>query len=105
MKIALAMTALLLGTATAHAADATPEITQASWGYAGERKDVMDDVVKLCANKHTCMFEAINDTFTLTAPHDPSPGNAKGLLVRWKCGEKVRRNQFAEGKAVTLTCD
>lgn len=105
MKTALVATVLILSASAARATDTVPEITQASWGYAGERKDVMDDVVKLCADKRTCMFEAANETFTLTEPRDPSPGNAKGLLVRWKCGEKTRRNQFAEGKPVTVSCD
>ncbi len=76
----------------------------ASWGYAGERKNVKDEVARLCDGKPTCKFVADNDTFAATAPKDPSPGNRKGLLLRWTCRGKEGRDQIPEGKNADLTC-
>lgn len=96
--------ALVLAPVAASAQTATPEITRASWGYAGDRKDVTKDVAQLCAGKAACEFAAANDSFTGAEPKDPSPGNAKGLLVTWKCGATERKNQFAEGRQAKIAC-
>jgi hypothetical protein len=80
------------------------EITQASWGYAGERKNVKEDVAKICDGKPSCKFTVANETFTTAEPKDPSPGNAKGLLLRWKCGESEGRDQIPHDKTAELKC-
>ena len=85
-------------------AQATLSITQASWGYAGERKNVKDDVAKLCDGKPSCKFMVANETFTSAEPKDPSPGNPKGLIIRWKCGETEGRDQFPQNKDADLKC-
>ena len=89
---------------TLHAEDML-KIDKASYGYAGERKDVSDDVVKLCDGKATCKFQVKNETFTSKEPADPSPGNDKGVMVFWKCGTTAHKQQFAEGRAATVDCD
>jgi len=82
------------------------KIDKASYGYAGERKDVSDDVVKLCDGKATCKFPVKNETFAVSkGPADPSPGNDKGVMVFWKCGTTVHKQQFAEGRTATVDCD
>ncbi len=78
----------------------------ASYGYAMERKDVKADVVKLCDGKPSCKFTVKNETFTASAgAPDPSPGNDKGLMVSWKCGDVAHKVQFAEGRPATLDCN
>jgi len=78
----------------------------ASYGYAMERKNVKDDVVKLCDGKPACTFTVKNETFTSSAgPADPSPGNDKGLMVSWKCGDVAHKVQFAEGRPASLDCN
>ncbi len=89
---------------TAASAQATLSITQASWGYAGERKNVKDDVAKLCDGKTSCKFKVANETFTAAEPKDPSPENPKGLIIRWKCGETDARDQFPQNKDAELKC-
>jgi hypothetical protein len=78
----------------------------ASYGYATERKNVKDDVVKLCDGKPACTFTVKNETFTASAgAADPSPGNDKGLMVSWKCGDVAHKVQFAEGRPASLDCN
>jgi hypothetical protein len=87
-------------------AEETFTITGASYGYAMERKDVKDDVAKLCDGKATCKFSVKNETFTTSkGPADPSPGNDKGVMVFWKCGTTAHKQQFAEGRTAALDCD
>ena len=77
----------------------------ASYGYAAERKDVKDDIVKFCDGKPSCKFLVKNETFTLSkGAADPSPGNDKGLMVAWKCGDVAHKVQFAEGKKAKIDC-
>ena len=103
MKRMLLIAAVTLIPAVA-SAQATLSITQASWGYAGERKNVKDDVAKLCDGKASCKFMVANETFTAAEPNDPSPGNPKGLIIRWKCGETDGRDQFPQNKDAELKC-
>jgi membrane-bound inhibitor of C-type lysozyme len=101
----LAVAVALPAMRTAHAQDML-KIDKASYGYAGERKDVSDDVVKLCDGKATCKFPVKNETFAISkGPADPSPGNDKGVMVFWKCGTTAHKQQFAEGRAATVDCD
>jgi membrane-bound inhibitor of C-type lysozyme len=101
----LAVAAALPAIRTLHAEDML-KIDKASYGYAGERKDVSDDVVKLCDGKATCKFPVKNETFAISkGPADPSPGNDKGVMVFWKCGTTAHKQQFAEGRTATVDCD
>ncbi len=77
------------------------DITTASYGYAGERANVKDAVLKLCAGQSSCKFTVKPETFGVA---DPSPGNDKGLIVGWKCGETVHRDQFPGDKRAELKC-
>ncbi len=78
----------------------------ASYGYAMERKDVKADVAQLCDGKPSCSFTVKNDSFTISkGPADPSPGNDKGLMVSWKCGDVAHKVQFAEGRPASLDCN
>ena len=87
-------------------AEETLTIGGASYGYAMERKDVKDDIVKLCDGKATCKFAVKNETFAVSkGPADPSPGNDKGIMVFWKCGTVAHKQQFAEGRTATVDCD
>jgi hypothetical protein len=102
----LGVAAALPTTRAVHAADSPAIHTVfASYGYAMERKDVKDDVVKFCDGKPSCSFTVKNETFTQSkgAP-DPSPGNDKGLLVAWKCGTTDHKEQFAEGRTARVDC-
>jgi hypothetical protein len=92
------------GVATAVAAESQIQVTAASWGYAGERKDVKDDVAKYCDGKSSCTFMVKNETFPAKQPLDPSPGNDKGLMVFWKCGDVAHKTQFAEGRNAVVDC-
>src|SRR5579871_6306615 len=85
----------LSGSAASQAADSstTLQVSAASWGYAGQRKDVKSDVAKLCDGMPACKFMV--NTTTLT---DPAPGHDKGLIVQWQCGETTHRDQFPEDK-------
>jgi hypothetical protein len=83
---------------------ATIQIETASWGYAGQRKDVKSDVAKLCDGKATCTFAVKNETFTLSAPADPAPGSAKGLILVWKCADASKKDQFPENKPAVVAC-
>jgi hypothetical protein len=80
------------------------KITGASYGYAAERKDVKDDVIKYCDGKPSCTFMVKNDNFPSKMPVDPSPGNDKGLMVFWKCGDQTHKTQFAEGRNAVVDC-
>jgi hypothetical protein len=101
----LVIAAALPATRALRAEDAAIQTVFASYGYAMERKDVKDDVVKLCDGKPSCSFTVKNDTFTMSkgAP-DPSPGNDKGLMVAWKCGGANHKEQFAEGRTAKVDC-
>ena len=78
-------------------------VKAASWGYAAERVDVGQDVAEYCDHKTSCRFRVVNESFPGKA--DPSPGNDKGLIVSWKCGEFEHKYQFAQGKIAKLDCD
>jgi hypothetical protein len=82
----------------------TIQIETASWGYAGQRKDVKADVAKLCDSKATCTFAVKNETFTMSEPADPAPGNAKGLIMVWKCADASKKDQFPENKPAVVAC-
>jgi hypothetical protein len=90
--------------APAHAQESTLTVTSGSWGYGPARKIVKDDLAKLCDGKSLCRFMAANETFSGAEPKDPSPGNDKGLIVQWRCGERTYRDQFPEGKFAELAC-
>jgi len=81
------------------------EVTRASWGYAGSRKDVRDDLAELCRGRSSCSFVVNNQLFALHPPSDPSPGDDKGLIVTWKCGGTLRKYEFAENRKAILACD
>jgi hypothetical protein len=107
LGIGLILAAALPHAGSARAAD-QPSISTvfASYGYAMERKNVKDDIVKLCDGKPSCKFTVKNETFTASAgAPDPSPGNDKGLMVSWKCGDVAHKVQFAEGRPATLDCN
>ena len=91
-------------TARALAADATIQTVFASYGYAGDRKDAKDDIVKLCDGKTSCQVLVKNESFPTKQPLDPSPGNDKGLMVKWSCGDTSYQTQFAEGRKATIDC-
>ena len=76
----------------------------ASYGYGQNRKDVKDDVAKLCDGKASCKFKVANKTFPSKDPADPSPGDDKGLMMAWKCGDTQHKEQFAEGRFAKLSC-
>lgn len=96
---------LLVSPIAAQAADPQLQITGASYGYAMERKDVKQDVAALCDGKPACSFLVKNETFTSKQPADPSPGNDKGLMVFWKCGDVAHKTQFAEGRKAKVDCE
>ena len=90
---------------TAFAKDAaTMQITVGSWGYAADRKDVKADIAKMCDGKASCTFMVKNESLGLTDQTDPSPGNRKGLMIYWKCGETLHKDQFPEGKNAVVKC-
>jgi N-acetyl-anhydromuramyl-L-alanine amidase AmpD len=88
----------------ARADDAKIQTMFASYGYAMNRKDVKDDVVKYCDGKPACSFKVTNENLASHQPLDPSPGDDKGLMIAWKCGDAVQKYQFAEGKDVKISC-
>jgi hypothetical protein len=90
---------------SASAEEAKVAIGVGSWGYAGDRKDVKGELQKLCDGKDSCTFMVRNETLGLTDQTDPSPGNRKGLMVFWKCGETEKKDQFPEGKNAVVTCN
>ncbi len=81
------------------------EINVGSWGYAADRKDVKAELQKLCDGKDSCTFMVKNESLGLNDQTDPSPGNRKGLMIFWKCGEAVKKDQFPEGKNAIVKCD
>jgi len=81
------------------AADAI-QVQFGSYGYAQNRKTVTDDIKKLCDGKSSCTLMVKNETFG----GDPSPGDDKGVMIGWKCGETSHKEQFAEGKKAKLSC-
>jgi hypothetical protein len=85
-------------------AETTMEIQVGSWGYGADRKDVKETIGKLCNGKSSCTFMVKNETLGLTAATDPSPGNDKGLMVFWKCGETVNKDAFPQNKDAVLKC-
>jgi hypothetical protein len=88
----------------ARAEDAKIQTVFASYGYAVNRKDVKDDVAKYCDGKTSCTFKVTNENLAIHQPLDPSPGDDKGLMVSWKCGDAVQKVQFAEGKDAKIAC-
>jgi hypothetical protein len=104
MRAIVILTAFAL--ATPAFAQPTPslQIETASWGYAGQRKDVKADVGKLCDGKSTCSFMVKNETFTMSAPADPAPGEPKGLIMVWKCADATKKDQFPENKTALVAC-
>ena len=76
LAMGLTTMAALSPTGAVRADQASISTVFASYGYAMERKNVKDDIVKLCDGKPACTFSVKNDTFTVsTGPADPSPGN------------------------------
>ena len=78
----------------------TIQVQFGSYGYAANRKTVTDDIKKLCDGKPSCSVLVKNDTFG----GDPSPGDDKGVMIGWKCGDVAHKEQFAEGKKAKLSC-
>ncbi len=75
----------------------TIEVKFGSYGYAGNRKTVTDEVKKLCEGKPSCTVLVKNKTFG----GDPSPGDDKGVRARKPSSaasrrslELMRRRQF-----------
>lgn len=92
----------------ARADDVKIQTMFASYGYAMHRKDVKDDVAKYCDGKTSCTFKVTDENLAMHQPLDPSPGDDKGLMIGWKCGDKpdakTGKEQFAEGKNVNISC-
>ena len=107
--VAVAMGAALaipMATAgVARADDAKIQTMFASYGYAMGRKDVKDDVAKYCDGKTSCSVKGTHENLASHQPLDPSPGDDKGLMIGWKCGDQPGgKEQFAEGKDVKISC-
>ena len=102
--VALAALAASLVVGSARAEEPKIQTTFASYGYAMNRKDVKDDVIKYCDGKTSCSFKVTNENLSAHPPADPSPGDDKGLMIGWKCGDAARKEQFAEGKDAKLSC-
>jgi len=101
----LAVAVVLPAIRTLHAEPASIQTVFASYGYGADRKDVKDDIVKFCDGKPSCKFMVKNETFTVSkGVADPSPGNDKGLMVAWKCGDVAHKVQFAEGRDANIDC-
>jgi hypothetical protein len=79
----------------------TIQVQFGSYGYAGERSKPVDQIKKLCEGKPACEVPVNNDALG----GDPSPGNDKGLMIGWKCGEAAHKEQFPEGKVAKLSCE
>ncbi len=92
------------GAGVARADDAKIQTMFASYGYAMNRKDVKDDVAKYCDGKSSCSFKVTDENLASHQPLDPSPGDDKGLMIGWKCGDKTGKEQFAEGKDAKISC-
>ena len=77
----------------ARAADAPTRFRWCSpaMAMAQNRKDVKEDVVKLCEGKVSCKFKVANKTFSAKEPADPSPGDDKGVMIAHGWGEGGRR--------------
>lgn len=107
MRHSLSLLAVMHGLMAAPAIAQTAasiQIETASWGYAGMRKNVKDDVGKLCNDKSTCTFIVKNETFPTSEPADPAPGSAKGLIMVWKCADVTKKDQFPENKPAVVSC-
>ena len=104
MVCVLAMGATIATAGVARADDPKIQTVFASYGYAMNRKDVKDDVMKYCEGKPACSFKVTNENLASHQPLDPSPGDDKGLMIAWKCGDAVQKYQFAEGKDVKISC-
>jgi len=101
---AMALLATVAGCA-AGGPDTKIQVTRASFGYAQGRKDVKDDVAKLCNDKSSCKFAVKVETFPSHPPADPSPGDDKSVLYGWKCGDVSEHSyETAEGKTANLSC-
>jgi hypothetical protein len=100
--IVTAIAAAFCITGPARAAGDTIQTVFASYGYAAERADVKAAVVQFCDGKPSCKF--LVKTEDLGKP-DPSPGNDKGLMIAWKCGAVDHKEQFAEGRNVSIACN
>ena len=103
--VAAVATTLVFSHAASAEDAATMQITVGSWGYAADRKDVKADIAKMCDGKPSCTFMVKNESLGLTDQTDPSPGNRKGLMIYWKCGEALHKDQFPEGKNAVVKCD
>ncbi len=97
----LALSSVFCITSPLRAADNTIQTVVASYGYGAERADVKDFVAQSCDGKPSCKF--LVKTENLGKP-DPSPGNDKGLVIAWKCGDASHKEQFAEGRNASLDC-
>jgi hypothetical protein len=95
---------LVLATGCMDAPGPKVQVVMGSYGYAGNRKDVKDDLVRLCDGKSSCNFVVKNETFTAHQPPDPSPGEDKSVIFSWKCGDETRKSSAAEGRQATLNC-
>lgn len=100
----LTFAAFMGGSTIAHAQEAITEIGRATYGYAGDRKDISADLTKLCAGKPACEFRVENGTFKSSPPEDPSPGNSKGVIVTYKCGATEKKHAAAENRTAKLSC-
>ncbi len=92
--------AVIVSTAVPAFAADTIEVKFGSYGYAGNRKTVTDDIKKLCDGKPFCTVPVKDDIFV----GDPSLGEDKGVMICWKCGATDYKEQFAEGKKAKLSC-
>ena len=108
VAVGAALTIPMATAGIARADDAKIQTVFASYGYAGNRKDVKDDVMKYCDGKNACSFKVTNENLASHQPLDPSPGDDKGPMISWKCGDKPdvkpEKEQFAEGKDVKISC-
>ena len=108
LKLALLLAAPLAPLVPTNAsmaqAEAKIQVVSGSYGYAGNRKDVKDDVAKLCDQKSSCTFLVANETFNAHMPTDPSPGDDKSIIFSWKCGDAPHKDSAAEHRKASLSC-
>ena len=69
--------ALLLTSGCAQGPETKIQLVTANYGYVLNRKDVMDDLTKICQGQTSCTFNVGNDAFTAHPPVDPAPGDDK----------------------------
>jgi len=101
---AVAVVTSLAFTTPSWAADSgITEITNASFGYVGERVDAKEAVKKLCIGKSSCKVLVTAENLGVA---DPSPGNDKAMITGWKCAgsDTVHRDQLPGGKTWELKC-